>query len=412
MLLSELKPVTRALRPSPPMGVALDFRLDRYGQEWRWGPLSGLDGWTFARATRAMREDGQGGLVLAEVDEARLAPGDGLTMEGAATNLHLHALTVGGEGWSILGGATVEIGAALAPDGTMSLNRLTGDDVWWSGCQATTAMVLQEGVEYVASLYVRPETPSSIRLAVFDGSDILASAEYYYVGEDNDIGIVLVQGLDAEVIPQAGMLRLTLRFACEAEAAVRVHVQPDVTSAGGSMLVWGAQMEAGRQATSLIPTTTAAATRAPDQAAVLGLETLLANGWTALLEADIVTGTLGWVESADGQNGVGLTRQSDGEVAVCIRRDGDIETETSAPGSAAWTGILRAAVSVDGTGVCAAVCGVSIEAFTLSGVFDPPLDRLKPFQTLAFEAAGSVRGRRFVLLPYAVDDAALEAMTA
>ncbi len=214
---------------------------------------------TFTRASKARDFDAYGLLSEHAVDAIRQgydpatgAPA-GWRLEGAATNLLQQSSAFNFAPWnSILGGMASN--AVAAPDGT------------------TTADTLTLGAAVSHHLYqiftVTPATTYAFSIWVRLGT---LPASYFSMAFRDDTAAVFIAEpvAPAESLTAAAWTRvryvLTTPAGC---TTLRVYPYRHTATTGGTVHLWGAQCEANYFASSYIPTTTAATTRAADNLSI------------------------------------------------------------------------------------------------------------------------------------------------
>jgi hypothetical protein len=205
----------------------------------------------------------------------------GLLIEESRTNLLRYSVG-NGASWNIRTGALVTTAnAQVAPDGTITATQLTKtaitDTVWQ---QAFTAVV---GVTYTASAYfLKTSSVNVIEFAIrlsFIGGDYSGYLSFdtltgnYVVrsGALANITIVDCGRYWRILITSSGTTSGTL-----SDSVIIIRPTTGVivggfnTTAIGSCIFWGAQLEAGAFSTSYIPTVASTVTRAADQASMTG----------------------------------------------------------------------------------------------------------------------------------------------
>jgi hypothetical protein len=327
---------------------------------WDSGSITPPPGYSFSRASGATRTDVSGQLVQVAADVLRYDYDPithaclGVLLEEQRSNLVRQSANISNAVWAKFGAPTVTANAATAPDGTMTAASLTLTPS--SGFyQSVTAA---GGETWIGSIWLRADAPGTFRQAA-TGSPAGAVTRSIAVTtqwQRFSLGVTLAAGAD------------------------HFGLQIDGTGGGGTTYAWGAQSEKAAEASSYIPTTTAAATRAADRQFLSGQAIDAAAGLAVIVEfADQVGGqtvvpvcftpasgsfTDSWYLSQDGTTGrVGLTLL-------------DSVHGNYPYGLGPVTGVgatVRAAASMGASGVAVAVGGVGMQDKdsmpTAAGVF-------------------------------------------
>lgn len=191
----------------------------------------------------------------------------GLLIEPAATNLL--AQSGGIELFGEKASCTASGGAASAPDGTGSWGRVTpttGTGVF--PYIADTGFTKTAATTYTLSLFVKRET---LRWAMLSG-DLYGGERYAWFDLLDGVAATRGGNCSAAAIGPAGAdaWRIAVTFTGTASPyCLLAPVKADASfgadyAAGDTMLGWGAMLETGAVATSLMPTAGAAASRAAD----------------------------------------------------------------------------------------------------------------------------------------------------
>lgn len=209
--------------------------------------------------------------VLRETDQ-------GITAEGAATNVTQSSQAFNTAQWTRRGAVTAADNSILAPDNTLTGSLITGlgasgtNDFYESAFG--TAGRFANNAALAWSFYIRPVSTS--------GTLRITNAQSSTLGEFTVNMASLTPGVWQRVF--AGHPAVTTAFAFVASATGIAGLQFSCTAGAPiSFYLWGAQLETGSQATSYIPTTTTAVTRAADNPYITGLGAILGQFRTNLL---------------------------------------------------------------------------------------------------------------------------------
>jgi len=237
----------------------------------------------FSRASTATYTDASGMVRTAAVNEPRLRYADisgtgaatGLLIEAAATNLVLRSAEFDNAAWTKTA-ATVEVNVAVAPDGTMTAERIVPTTTSTTHHFRRVVTVPAEAAPYTQSIYFRADGDyTTLRLRMSSGTTYLGDA-VFNAATGAWVGNGGAATRQAEQLA-GGWWRVSVTYTSLAadttvEAAFWL-VQPGTAStttfAGdgvGGIMVWGAQLERG-SLTSYIPTVAASVTRAADSIA-------------------------------------------------------------------------------------------------------------------------------------------------
>lgn len=243
---------------------------------------------TFTRSTRAARVNSAGLIELVAINDPRfdydpvtLAP-EGLLIEEQRTNLILNSQNISLATWGSSGNITANVNSGVSPDGTQNATAVMETTTNGTHTIGQTFTVVAN-TNYAASIYLKangrdqaivyygmtgtPFTRIGVLVNLSTGSFVNSD-----VGTPSSVTVrsltpvgngwyrVVIAGI-AETTTTAGLLE------------VRFYDGTTSNYAGDStkgMFVWGGQVEAGAFATSYIPTTTIALTRAADVASMTG----------------------------------------------------------------------------------------------------------------------------------------------
>lgn len=246
-------------------------------------PTTILDTGAFTRSTTATYFDANGVMQTAPVNVPRIGydpvthAHTGLIIEAAATNLLLRSQEFDNAAWT-KDTTTITANSIAAPDGTVSADTQTtsgsgGPNTGWT---QSVIITVSTSTTYTASRYVKQgNTATSIYSLARVSPYSVIFATITWGATPSVVG----SGADllGSSITAAGngwwRVSLTMSSATATQMAERLYTRDFSTSvqSGDTVYTWGAQLEAGSTATSYIPTTSAAVTRAADVVTGSGL---------------------------------------------------------------------------------------------------------------------------------------------
>jgi uncharacterized protein YmfQ (DUF2313 family) len=262
----------------------LSFVQDTYRSGANSTTFAGLI--TFTRSSIGTYFDAAGVLKTAAINAPRFdhhpttkAP-LGLMIEGAGTNLLRYSEQFDNAVWTKAGGIIVVANASVAPDGSMSADKIIPSN----GASTVGASVVEfvskvaAPVVYTASVFAKAGEMDIVRLFMHGANTTTARciANFNLITKS---AVVVSQGSsgfdDATVSITdvgGGYFRVSLTATTDSNAGVslRLYSLSSTLSVGddvSGVYVWGAHLDAG-PLSSYIPTTSAAVTRAADVAAV------------------------------------------------------------------------------------------------------------------------------------------------
>lgn len=356
---------------------------DNYATE-----LSKLDGLlTFARASTATRFNATGVLETVasgqprfDFDPVTLAC-KGLLIEEARTNLATRSEDLSHADWNLPGGVTRTANYATSPAGTNTATRIQGTASGWGADRNNITVV--NGTTYTFSIWLKSNTGASqsVRLRNVAGAGT------------------------ADIVVTTSWQRFTA-VAVANSTTGWAGVIRDTADSTADILAWGAQLEAGAFATSYIPTTSAAVTRAADQ--------VVASSLTP------------WLSTAEGTVAVDFTARKGAQEPLIVTLGaaaylylGDLNATQGNPNAngfglaaAAYTygDLAKWAVSYSTTGNRRAHSLNGSTVATSAGA-PPTIDRLRLGSYTGSDNVLNGYIRRLVVLPYAVSDTLLKALT-
>ncbi len=248
---------------------------------------AGVGSATFTRASTATYIDRYGVLKTAAIDEPRFEK-EGYLNEGASTNLNTYSEDISTSYTFV--GATASANTDVAPDGLTTADRLI-EDTSTAFHYITKSITVVAAIAHTVSRFIsKSSTTTSVKMDLWNITD----GTQAYVTFTPSTG---------NVIASSGSYSIT---DCGSYWRVSVTATPTVTSissrlflgSGASytgngtdyIIAWGYQLEALSFASSYIPTTTAAVTRAADSLTLSagGNYNLPADKKTIILDYDIL----------------------------------------------------------------------------------------------------------------------------
>jgi hypothetical protein len=231
---------------------------------------------TFTRASSGTFVDSAGTLQTAATDVPRFdhnpTTGEslGLLVEDARTNLLVRSEEFDNASWGKTR-SSVTANATTSPAGTLTADKLVEDTTASNSHQLVVSPNTASGI-YTCSVYAKAaeRTQAAIRLdtgvlelAIFNlSTGTVISTTNGITSSITSVGNGWYR-LTATTVSAVSVINTILQIAV---GGTNVYTG-DGTS---GLFLWGAQLEAGAFATSYIPTTTAAATRAADVASITG----------------------------------------------------------------------------------------------------------------------------------------------
>ena len=198
----------------------------------------------------------------------------GLLIEESRTNLLTYSSDFSNAVW-VKNNSTVTSAANVAPDGTQTGSKIVESTILGSNFIAESVTVTNGSI-YTGSIYVKAGERKWAMVLLQAGA---GNFQGYYINLlTGALGIQYSTGASASVVSigngwyRVGITATTTGTSCE----LRCY---SATSNGGGyytgdgysgLFTWGAQLEAGSFATSLIPTLASTVTRAADQASMTG----------------------------------------------------------------------------------------------------------------------------------------------
>jgi len=252
--------------------------------------LSGAQ--TFTRASTATYTDPLDGLLkTAAIDTPRFERmadgGTGILLEGASTNLLTYSEQFNNAAWPAQGTANISAAnSGVGADGTLTADTLNAAIDMTTNRIYRTLLGLTPSTTYTATLFVRSKGATTCAIGLMDAST----------------GIFPNNTVALSGALQRVAVSLTLGPATTIASLV-------IGGADGDIEIWGAQVEKLPFASSYIPTTTTAVTRAADSSIALSPSGNFTRGdFSIVVDAEIKAGATGGMARLFGITGAGNNR--------------------------------------------------------------------------------------------------------
>jgi hypothetical protein len=189
-----------------------------------------------------------------------------------------------------LGGSTVTANNTTSPDGTVNADKLVEDSSAAAEHRCFNTFTGVSGTTYTYSVYAKADTRGGINIRMqatgtpidiyYDVSTGAVTSTTAGTGSIQSVGNGWYRCIATGASDLSGSVRITINLLQTAGGTTRIY-SGDGTS---GLFLWQAQVEAGTGASSPIPTTTAAVTRAADVPVLTGLsvasESTVVFEWT------------------------------------------------------------------------------------------------------------------------------------
>ena len=281
--------------------------------------------------------------------------------------------------WSLLNSATVSTNQSIAPDGTLTADKITttnsANALFNVNGSGTTA------ADYTVSLFIKPINNNSVGLGMTNDT---TGEAFVLINLQTGAGTTTQQSGWSNASYkweqyENGWYRISLTATKGASGNARFILKGNASS---EYYLWGAQLEAGSYATSYIPTTSASVTRNADVISKTGISSLIGQTEGTLyfeakfVNVDSFSSYIG-VTSGTFTNSVIIGKEagiSPNKLFLFIRANGsDVLFNTSIALSSDY---VRCAIAYKSGNWAAYVNGTLVASGTSSFSFSSSLDRL------------------------------------
>ena len=206
--------------------------------------------------TAAYLPDGNGNFVSA-------GP---LLLEPAGTNLLLRSEEFNDASWSGATGAVASAGTAIAPNGTATADTITDTNGTTGSPFLLQTVTLADSTTYTMSCYLKAGTKSTARVGIRDKAGAVIVSNFDLTAGTTSVGNAVSSSIQAvgNGWYRCSVVASSSTGAISQRGLIYLDTGSYTADGTGTILVWGAQLEANPYPTSYIPTTTSTATRAAD----------------------------------------------------------------------------------------------------------------------------------------------------
>jgi len=231
---------------------------------------------TYSRSTTATYVGSDGYIKTAaintprfEYDSVSLAP-RGLLLEGPRTNLILYSEQFNNAAWTLASG-TVTANNAIAPDGTLSADKLVASSTAVPYLDQAHSIV--SGSTYTYSIFVESAEITLVSMLLY-GTYFNSGGANLVTSFNLSTGAITAQTTTGATITNFGngWWRISITHTATASGAANHQILrfTNAPTAGQGLYAWGAQVEEAFFPSSYIQTTSAQVTRAADIMAITG----------------------------------------------------------------------------------------------------------------------------------------------
>ena len=331
-------------------------------------PFNGTGDLTVVRATTATEVNASGVIVDVASNVARFDYTNGscpsILVEPQRTNLALRSEEFDNSSW-IKSGVTITTNSIIAPSGNLTADKL----MEVNGGNIPRVVYLFNatvGQSYTLSFYLKSAERNQVRV-VFEGN---ASKSAFF---NSNTGVV-IGAMSSMILLNNGWYRCSITISAGSSSSnfyIATAKNNDVISSGDNtkgIYIWGAQLEAGSNATSYIPTVASAVTRNADVISKTGISDLIGQTeGTIFVDVDFnnapsKTETNRIIELTDGTNSNRIIVAFGSTNTLLTRLTASRLEQASFSATSISVGMLKIALSYSSSGVKFYVNGTLVQS--------------------------------------------------
>ena len=331
-------------------------------------PFNGTGDLTVVRATTATEVNASGVIVDVASNVARFDYTNGscpsILVEPQRTNLALRSEEFDNSSW-IKSGVTITTNSIIAPSGNLTADKL----MEVNGGNIPRVVYLFNatvGQSYTLSFYLKSAERNQVRV-VFEGN---ASKSAFF---NSNTGVV-IGAMSSMILLNNGWYRCSITISAGSSSSnfyIATAKNNDVISSGDNtkgIYIWGAQLEAGSNATSYIPTVASAVTRNADVISKTGISDLIGQTeGTIFVDVDFnnapsKTETNRIIELTDGTNSNRIIVAFGSTNTLLTRLTASGLEQASFSATSISVGMLKIALSYSSSGVKFYVNGTLVQS--------------------------------------------------
>jgi hypothetical protein len=378
-------------------------------------PTDGTGDLTFTRASSATRVNAQGLIETVASNVPRIDYTGGgcgsLLLEPQRTNLLTYSEAF--DNWSLKTGITVLSNQLISPNGTLNASEIKTSA---AGSRYVGENYSLSTGDNVFSVFAKKGANNWIYLNVVQ--DVSNNWNFTFDLENGVIG----QSNSSAYLASAsienygdGWYRIIVKANVTSAGVFAARIYPadsatDVnTNVGDSVYIYGAQLEAGSYATSIINTAGTTVTRIQDASSTAGLSSVI-NSTEGVLYAELQNDELGRVTISDGTYNNVVMVQLGGVAAAIVFKIGGSSNSISGTGV---LGFNKLAIKWDATNIKMFLNGVLIGTSPTGSTFAASTLNSLQFNRGDGSSSGQFFGncQNLIIFPTALTDEQLETLT-